>query len=149
MGGTLSSFKYRASFPGRYPTIHKTTSQMHKVQRLNKKLKKVNRDAAASEFRDAAAAGLPRLSKERSAGSGNFVPFLGSSNPRVLSDMGLAIPRPTRLGDPRSEPESNSVSVCASLSNIILTSLRCCPFLRAALQLFAAVLLLAAMVPTI
>jgi hypothetical protein len=73
------------------------------------------------------------------------------SNPRVLSDMGLAIPRPTRLGDPRSEPdsESNSVSVCASLSNIILTSLRCCPFLRAALQLFAAVLLLAAMVPTI
>jgi hypothetical protein len=39
--------------------------------------------------------------------------------------------------------------VCASLSNIILTSLRCCPFLRAALQLFAAVLLLAAMVPTI
>ncbi len=23
------------------------------------------------------------------------------SNPRVLSDMGLAIPRPTRLGDPR------------------------------------------------
>jgi hypothetical protein len=117
--------------------------------RLNKKLKKVNRDAAASEFRDAAAAGLPRLSKERSAGSGNFVPFLGSSNPRVLSDMGLAIPRPTRLGDPRSEPESNSVSVCASLSNIILTSLRCCPFLRAALQLFAAVLLLAAMVPTI
>jgi hypothetical protein len=70
------------------------------------------------------------------------------SNPRVLSDMGLAIPRPTRLGDPRSEPESNSVSVCASLSNIILTSLRCCPFLRAALQLFAAALLLAAMVPT-
>jgi hypothetical protein len=61
------------------------------------------------------------------------------SNPRVLSDMGLAIPRPTRLGDPRSEPdpEFNSVSVCASSSNIILTSLRCCPFLRAALQLFA------------
>ena len=23
------------------------------------------------------------------------------SNPRVLSNMGLAIPRPTRLGDPR------------------------------------------------
>ena len=36
------------------------------------------------------------------AGSGTFVPFTGSSNPRVLSDMGLAIPRPTRLGDPRS-----------------------------------------------
>ncbi len=58
------------------------------------------------------------------AGSGISVPFqdassqasrseapLGISNPRVLSDMGLAIPRPTRfppaltpagLGDPRS-----------------------------------------------
>ena len=24
------------------------------------------------------------------------------SSPRVLSNMGLAIPRPTRLGDPRS-----------------------------------------------
>jgi hypothetical protein len=51
-----------------------------------------------------------------SAGSGNFVPFTGSSNPRVLSDMGLAIPRPTRLGDPRSVTRG-------SLSNIILTSL--------------------------
>jgi len=58
-----------------------------------------------------------------SAGSGNLVPPFAPqrrregniSNPRVLSDMGLAIPRPTRLGDPRS--------VCASLSNIILTSL--------------------------
>jgi hypothetical protein len=28
---------------------------------------------------------------KKSAGSGNFVPFIGSSNPRVLSDMGLAI----------------------------------------------------------
>jgi hypothetical protein len=27
------------------------------------------------------------------------------SNPRVLSNMGLAIPRPTRLGDPRSLDE--------------------------------------------
>jgi len=37
------------------------------------------------------------------AGSGNLVPPFGNiSNPRVLSDMGLAIPRPTRLGDPRS-----------------------------------------------
>jgi hypothetical protein len=59
----------------------------------------------------------------RGAGSGTFVLGPSSqeglssdiSNPRVLSDMGLAIPRPTRLGDPRS--------VCASLSNIILTSL--------------------------
>ena len=25
------------------------------------------------------------------------------SNPRVLADMGLAIPRPTRLGDPRTD----------------------------------------------
>jgi hypothetical protein len=47
--------------------------------------------------------------QENSAGSGNSVPHSsrmgeekGSSNPRVLSDMGLAIPRPTRLGDPRS-----------------------------------------------
>lgn len=24
-------------------------------------------------------------------------------NPRVLADMGLAIPRPTRLGDPRTD----------------------------------------------
>ena len=40
--------------------------------------------------------------KEHGAGSGTFVPPSGSiSNPRVLSDMGLAIPRPTRLGDPR------------------------------------------------
>jgi hypothetical protein len=38
-----------------------------------------------------------------SAGSGTFVPsLLRSSNPRVLSDMGLAIPRPARLGDPRN-----------------------------------------------
>ncbi len=57
----------------------------------------------------------------RSAGSGNFVPHpspmkgeeIGSSNPRVLSDMGLAIPRPTRLlpalaglGDPRNSIKS-------------------------------------------
>ena len=27
-------------------------------------------------------------------------------NPRVLADMGLAIPRPTRLGDPRSRSEN-------------------------------------------
>src|SRR5687768_18399677 len=45
----------------------------------------------------------------RGAGSGTFVLGPSSqeglssdiSNPRVLSDMGLAIPRPTRLGDPR------------------------------------------------
>jgi len=29
--------------------------------------------------------------KGKSAGRGNFVPFTGSSNPRVLSDMALAI----------------------------------------------------------
>jgi hypothetical protein len=46
--------------------------------------------------------------KDIGAGSGNIVskaPFSAFppdiSNPRVLSDMGLAIPRPTRLGDPR------------------------------------------------
>jgi hypothetical protein len=55
-------------------------------------------------------------SKGKGAGSGNFVPFHGISNPRVLSDMGLAIPRPTRLGDPRSVTRG-------SHSNIILTSL--------------------------
>jgi hypothetical protein len=62
-----------------------------------------------------------------SAGSGTFVPsLLGSSNPRVLSDMGLAIPRPTRLlpalaglGDPRSletEAEFKSVSLGVRLT---------------------------------
>jgi hypothetical protein len=50
---------------------------------------------------------------EKSAGSGSLAPLgyypLDISNPRVLSDMGLAIPRPTRfppalagLGDPRA-----------------------------------------------
>jgi hypothetical protein len=50
------------------------------------------------------------VSEEKSAGSGNLVPpsqrreIEGNiSNPRVLSDMGLAIPRPTRLGDPRTK----------------------------------------------
>ena len=82
--------------------------------RLNKKLK---RDAASWKT-DAAAAALPYLDdNKQSAGSGNFVPPSphqegkegNISNPRVLSDMGLAIPRPTRLlpalaglGDPRS-----------------------------------------------
>jgi hypothetical protein len=41
---------------------------------------------------------------------------LDISNPRVLSDMGLAIPRPTRLGDPRSFGKRFPL-------NIILTSL--------------------------
>jgi hypothetical protein len=47
--------------------------------------------------------------ERESAGSGNFVlPSLSNiSNPRVLSDMGLAIPRPTRLGDPRSLADSS------------------------------------------
>ena len=43
-------------------------------------------------------------------GEWEFRPFIRISNPRVLSDMGLAIPRPTRLlpaltaglGDPRN-----------------------------------------------
>jgi hypothetical protein len=57
-----------------------------------------------------------QTTQKNSAGSGILVPPFGNiSNPRVLSDMGLAIPRPTRLGDPRP--------LCASLSDIILTSL--------------------------
>ncbi len=44
--------------------------------------------------------------ERRGAGSGNFMPSslleIGTLNPRVLSDMGLAIPRPARLGDPRN-----------------------------------------------
>ena len=60
-----------------------------------------------------------QLENMRSAGSGTSAPIypspimggeeIGISNPRVLSDMGLAIPRPTRLlpalaglGDPRN-----------------------------------------------
>jgi hypothetical protein len=59
---------------------------------------------------------IMREKKEKiSAGSGMLVlPFVSNiSNPRVLSDMGLAIPRPTRLlpalaglGDPRLVFES-------------------------------------------
>ncbi len=42
--------------------------------------------------------------EEEGAGSGTFAPpFSNVSNPRVLSDMGLAIPRPARLGDPRPQ----------------------------------------------
>jgi hypothetical protein len=60
-------------------------------------------------------------SNKSSAGSGNFA-FSSRrearedniSNPRVLSDMGLAIPRPTRLGDPRSS-SNGLVEVLISL----------------------------------
>jgi len=74
--------------------------------RLRKKLRLLNDEscniAAALRERSNAAATIDlRNYNKNSAGSGNFVPFTGSSNPRVLSDMGLAIPRPTRLGDPR------------------------------------------------
>ncbi len=55
--------------------------------------------------------------KDKGAGSGNFAskaPFslspLDISNPRVLSDMGLAIPRPTRLGDPRSVASCSTIT---------------------------------------
>ena len=86
--------------------------------RLRKKLRLLNDEscnvAAALRERSNAAATIDlRNYNKNSAGSGNFVPFTGSSNPRVLSDMGLAIPRPTRLpvvvvvlttlGDPRTE----------------------------------------------
>jgi hypothetical protein len=53
------------------------------------------------------------VDNKNGAGSGNFVLFHRISNPRVLSDMGLAIPRPTRLGDPRSSsklPNENIIS---------------------------------------
>ena len=95
--------------------------------RLRKKLRLLNEEscnvaAALSERSNAAATLDLRNYNKISAGSGNFAlsSFSGSpkqrsedriSNPRVLSDMGLAIPRPTRfppalttagLGDPRS-----------------------------------------------
>jgi hypothetical protein len=58
--------------------------------------------AAAMRERCNAAATLDLTNYNKTgAGSGNFVLFHRISNPRVLSDMGLAIPRPTRLGDPR------------------------------------------------
>jgi hypothetical protein len=95
--------------------------------RLRKKLRLLNEQsrnvAAAMRERSNADATLDlRNYNKISAGSGNFVLSSFSdipkqrsedriSNPRVLSDMGLAIPRPTRfppalttagLGDPRS-----------------------------------------------
>jgi hypothetical protein len=83
--------------------------------RLGKKLRLLNEQscnvaAALSERSNAAATLDLRNYNKSSAGSGNFVRFPRISNPRVLSDMGLAIPRPTRLpvvvvsttlGDPR------------------------------------------------
>ena len=101
--------------------------------RLNKKLRLageelqnyLNRDncSGVAEICNGQLMSKLRNTNKSGAGSGKLVPPLAPqrrregniSNPRVLSDMGLAIPRPTRLGDPRS--------VCASLSNIILTSL--------------------------
>ncbi len=68
-------------------------------------------------------------SNKNGAGSGNFVPPSphpqrgregNISNPRVLSDMGLAIPRPTRLGDPRSvETETEPNSVCVRFTLLL------------------------------
>jgi len=97
--------------------------------RLRKKLRLLNDHccnfAASMRERSNANATIDsRNYNERSAGSGNFVLLRRISNPRVLSDMGLAIPRPTRLppvltaglGDPRSV-------LGATLSNIILMSL--------------------------
>ena len=95
--------------------------------RLRKKLRLLNEEScnvatALSERSNTAATIDLRNYNKSSAGSGNFVLSSFSdtpkqrsedriSNPRVLSDMGLAIPRPTRfppalttagLGDPRS-----------------------------------------------
>jgi hypothetical protein len=92
--------------------------------------------AASSNVAGCCSLGLRNTNKS-SAGSGNFVsPFPphqrrgegNISNPRVLSDMGLAIPRPTRLlpaltaglGDPRS-------SLFWSVSCIKLLLLIPCP----------------------
>ncbi len=70
-----------------------------------------------------------RIYNKSSAGSGSFVlpsSIINISNPRVLSDMGLAIPRPTRLlpalaglGDPRN-------SLLLSVSRISVALLNCC-----------------------
>jgi hypothetical protein len=58
------------------------------------------------------------IREEDGAGSGTFVPPSSSiSNPRVLSDMGLAIPRPTRLGDPRS----SSFLLLETIISLLLT----------------------------
>jgi hypothetical protein len=83
--------------------------------------------AAAMRERCNAAATLDLTNYNKTgAGSGNFVLFLRISNPRVLSDMGLAIPRPTRLlpalaglGDPRN-------SLLLSASRISVALLICC-----------------------
>ena len=91
--------------------------------------------AASSNVAACCSLGLRNTNKS-SAGSGNFVPPSphqrrgegNISNPRVLSDMGLAIPRPTRfppaltagLGDPRS-------SLLWSVSCIKLLLLIPCP----------------------
>jgi len=66
------------------------------------KLRNTNKNGAGS--------GTFALPSRREAREGTI------SNPRVLSDMGLAIPRPTRLGDPRSFGMRFPL-------NIILTSL--------------------------
>src|SRR5687767_13808845 len=105
-----------------------TKSQQRYIRcRLRKKLRLLNEEscnvaAALSERSNAAAMLDLRNYNKSSAGSGTFALSLASSvqeagtesrisNPRVLSDMGLAIPRPTRfppalttagLGDPRS-----------------------------------------------
>jgi hypothetical protein len=46
-------------------------------------------------------------------------------NPRVLSNMGLAIPRPTRLGDPRAVNRDLSIilSVAIIISNFVISGL--------------------------
>jgi hypothetical protein len=125
------------------------TQQRYVRCRLRKKLRLLNEEscnvaAALSERSNAAATLDLRNYNKTSAGSGTLVPFTSSqreesadiSNPRVLSDMGLAIPRPTRLppvlttglGDPRSV-------LGATLSNIILMSLSfCCVLLAASLE---------------
>ena len=61
------------------------------------------------------AAGSEENNNMRIARGVGYPSPLGISNPRVLSDMGLAIPRPTRLGDPRSS--SGLLEIIISFGN--------------------------------
>ncbi len=61
------------------------------------------------------------------------------SNPRVLSDMGLAIPRPTRLGDPRSLGKRFPLNIILTSlleDTFFISSLFKATFLRAEVRIF-------------
>jgi hypothetical protein len=92
--------------------------------------------------RRSAGSGTFALPSRREAREGNI------SNPRVLSDMGLAIPRPTRLGDPRSLGMrftlKHNINVAFGRHVFLISSLFEATFLQLAARLF---LLLAARYP--